>query len=68
MAEWARLIAPLFGGFLMAYEANQANKRDNPQDAYTRDYLRGLLSGPKATNESSGLLGTISQLQGKRYY
>ena len=62
LAGWAKLLGPLVGGGLLAYEASQQNGQQNPQDPFTRDWARGILSGPKASAPAmQGLLG-------KRYY
>lgn len=78
---WLKLLGPLLGGGLAAWEASQANGQQNPTDAWTRDWARNKLNNPQAApqpvtgqyrDKMMGMLGqqnpAIAGLLGKRYY
>ncbi len=59
----------LLGGGLAAWDAKANDgQRANAAPQHIQDKFTSLMNAPRATNATSGLLGTIGQLQGKRYY
>ena len=82
-AGWLKLLGPLVGGGLLAYEASRQNGQQNPTDAWTRDWARNQIANAPAaptgsvteqyrnammSGLSQGENPALSGLLNKRYY
>ena len=61
-AGWLKLFGPALGGLLLGAESYLNKGDEQPQDPFTRDYARGVLSNPRAS------AGAMSGLMNKKYY
>jgi hypothetical protein len=68
-ADWAKIGTAGLGGLLSYLDAKKNDGQvQGAAPQYIQDKFTSLMNAPRATNATSGLLGTIGQLQGKRYY
>jgi len=60
--DWLKQWGPLLGGLALGAESYLNKGDEQPQDPFTRDWARGLLSNPRAS------AGAMSGLMNKKYY